>query len=431
MSTQPNVHDATVRPGPTRSPGVPRLADWADGSLAAHLERWGPLEHPSDLVAAVEQAGLRGRGGAGFPTAVKMAAVAATAGRRRRRPVVVANGSEGEPLSAKDRTLLRRNPHLVLDGMVAAAVALGADEAVVCLPEGDATTRAAVEAARAERSGKDPVALVLEAVPHRYVTGEESALVHWLNGGPAAPTLTPPRPAERGVGRRPTLVDNVETLANVALIARFGPAWWRRVGTAEDPGTTLVTVTGAVERPGVREVALGMSLGDLLEHAGAGPSAGVLVGGYFGTCLSPFHASGAHLTRQSLGAHGASIGCGAVAVLPADCCPLAEVARVAAWLAGQSAGQCGACVHGLPALAGALAAMTAGDPTGRAARSVERWTPMVKGRGACKLPDGTAHLIESGLAAFADHVAEHQRLGACPFPGAAPVLPVPTMAARP
>ncbi len=351
-----------------------------------------------------------------------MAAVAS-----RRRTVVVANGTEGEPASTKDKTLLALAPHLVLDGAVAAALAVGAREATVCVERNATSATSAVNEALDERArtGGDPVNLKVALTPDRYVAGEESALVHWLNGGEAKPTFVPPRPFERGVGGRPTLVSNVETLAHVALIARFGPAWWRAVGTAEDPGSALVTVSGAVARPGVYEIPLGLPLRSVLGAAGSSPQVGaVLVGGYFGTWLPGQVAVGVALGAASLGQAHASFGCGALAVLPEGCCPLAEAARVTRWLAGENAGQCGPCMFGLPAIAQAMEALAAGDRSGNAERMLDRWTAMVRGRGACKHPDGVARFVESSLLVFADEVARHRRRGPC-RPAAA-VLPTPT-----
>jgi len=424
--TAVDLRPTTHAPGPTPPSGsLPRLLPGTGGpSFDDHLRRWGPLEAPVGQDE-LERSGLRGRGGAGFPTAVKVAAVRAAAGRRRRRPVVVANATEGEPASAKDATLLVRNPHLVLDGIAATVRSLGADRAVLCIAEGASAPAAAAERALAERRPVDTVAVDVVRTPDRYLAGEESALVNWLTSRRALPTLTPPRPSDRGVDGRPTLVENVETLADMALIARFGSAWWRGLGTDEEPGSMLVTVTGGVERPGVYEVALGSELGWLLSAAGAGPAAGVLVGGYFGTWLTPGQLAGTALSRASLGRLGASPGCGVVAVVPASGCPLAETARVADWLAGQSAGQCGPCANGLPAIAGALRELVDGDPSGLAAARVHRWSAMVRGRGACKLPDGAVGLVLSALDAFGPHLEEHRVHGPCPGTAQAPVLPVP------
>lgn len=212
----------------------------APAGLADHLARYGPLpagaDRPAELIDAVDRSGLRGRGGAGFPMSRKLRTVAAGRGR----PIVVANGCDGDPATAKDATLLEFAPHLVIDGVLLACHAVGADEAAICVGEGDAHARS-MHAALDARRDEDVTIRAVE-VPHRYVASEESALVNFLNSGDARPTVTPPRPAERGVGGRPTLVDNVETLAHLALITRFGAGWFRAAGTAQSPGTTLVTV---------------------------------------------------------------------------------------------------------------------------------------------------------------------------------------------
>lgn len=414
---------AAARPGP---PAVPRLLRQpAAPGLGAHFERFGSLPAATrELVAEVQRSGLRGRGGAAFPTAVKMAAVAG-----RRRPMVVANGTEGEPASAKDKVLLTAAPHLVIDGAVLAARSVGARQAIICVDRAATSVVTAVGRALAERdrAGTDPVALRLATPPGRYVAGEESALVHWLNGGEAKPTLVPPRPYERGVDGRPTLVQNVETLAHLALIARFGAEWFRSAGTTSDPGSALVTITGGVALPGIYEVALGDPLAAVLQAAGtpATELEAVLIGGYFGSWV-PADALGAlTLDSASLSGAGAGLGCGVLAALPRRACGLAESARVARWLADQSAGQCGPCVHGLDAIAGAMAVLVRGDRDGHALHQLSRWTAMVRGRGACKHPDGAARFVESSLRVFADDIAGHRRRGPCPA-ARAPLLPTPS-----
>jgi NADH:ubiquinone oxidoreductase subunit F (NADH-binding) len=391
-----------------------------------HVQRYGRLAPLSltELVAAVDQSGLRGRGGAGFPTAIKLKSVAANAGRRR--PVVVANGTEGEPASAKDKVLLRIAPHLVIDGMAAAASALGAERAVLCIDRRDREAIAAAKRALAERAGQDEVPISVADTPSRYIAGEETALVSWLNGGPAKPTFAPPRPYERGVGGAATLVDNVETLANVGLIARYGPEWWKSVGTIDEPGTMLVTVRG-VDRPGVYEFPIGTPISEVLAGAGAGAYSAVLVGGYFGTWITSSEAQGADLSARALRPLDASAGCGLLAVMPADHCPLQEVSGVLSWLAANSAGQCGACINGLPALAGAFEALVdrrpaVSDPEGW----LDRWSPMVAGRGACKLPDGAIRFLNSARRVFSAHIAHHRHHGPCP-PDPTRILPTPAI----
>ena len=199
------------------------------------------------LIEEVERSGLRGRGGADFPTARKLRAVAE---RRRTGPVIV-NGSETEPASAKDRLLLARLPHLVLDGAVLAAGAVGAGKVIVKVGENAIDAVSALEGAVSVRE-RDPVPIEIVSAPEGYVAGEESAVVHYLNGGAQLPTFVPPRPFERGYRGRPTLIQNPETLAQLALVARFGSRWYRELGTVADPGSALVTITGC--GPGARGV---------------------------------------------------------------------------------------------------------------------------------------------------------------------------------
>jgi NADH:ubiquinone oxidoreductase subunit F (NADH-binding) len=399
----------------------------APTSLAAHVERYGRLpalrgEGPA-LIAAVEASGLRGRGGAGFPTHRKLRAVAAG-----RQPVVVANGVEGEPASHKDALLMRVNPQLVLDGAVAAAAAVGARQIVIAVGRGAGGAHASMAAAIGERAhagARERIELV--EVPDRFVAGEETALVSWLNGGPAKPAFTPPRPFERGVGGRPTLVQNVETLAGIALIARYGAGSFREVGSADEPGSMLFTLGGAVGRPGITELAGGTPLREALERCDGfrEPPGAVLVGGYFGTWVTVASALDAPLSDAGLRPLGASLGARSLAVLPRTRCGVAETARLAAYLAGESAGQCGPCVFGLAAIAEALAAIAACDPAaGDALKRLRRLAPQVTGRGACAHPNGATRLVESALTVFADEVGHHLA-GVCTAPAGAPLLPIP------
>ncbi len=377
----------------------------ADGSpvgLEEHLARYGPLPG-GDVIGLVEASGLQGRGGAAFPTGTKLRAVAS----RRGRAVVVVNGTEGEPASGKDKVLLRTVPHLVLDGAVAAAEAVGAREAIVAVAEGAHAELAAVAEAIDARSDRR-VRLRLAAVPDGFVAGEETALIHFLNGGAALPTFTPPRPFERGVGGAPTLVQNAETAAHVAQIARFGPDWFREVGTAAEPGSILVTLSGAVTRPGVYEVALGTPLRELLAQAGGErePVQAYLIGGYFGSWVTAAAAEALTLSEVDV-----RLGARAIVALPARSCGIAESARIARYLSDESAGQCGPCVHGLDAIADAFERLASGDRTDRRDR-LERWIAAVRGRGACAHPDGSASFAASALDVFADEVELHLR-GRC------------------
>ncbi|HEX9553845.1 MAG TPA: NADH-ubiquinone oxidoreductase-F iron-sulfur binding region domain-containing protein, partial [Streptosporangiaceae bacterium] len=385
--------------------------------LETHLDRYGPLPEPGTgrheaLIDAVTRAGLTGRGGAGFPTGIKMRAVAS----RRGPAVVVANGMESEPASEKDKALLAHAPHLVLDGAVLAATAIGAGVVHVCLPRSRDTLIAALLDAVVEREQAyaDRIRIDVHGLPHQYVSSEETALAAWLNGGDARPTAVPPRPFERGVGQRPTLLDNVETLAHIALIARFGPAWYRQAGLADAPGTMLTTVSGAVEAPGVYEIEVGTAVGDVLAMSGARPdSAHLLVGGYFGTWHDIADLASLPLAPAALRPAGASPGAGVLVVLPPDACGLAETARVLAWLADQGAGQCGPCMFGLPAIADDFGQLASGRPKGPLLDRLDRRLWMVNGRGACRHPDGAVRLARSALAAFAADVKSHVSRRTC------------------
>jgi NADH:ubiquinone oxidoreductase subunit F (NADH-binding) len=378
-------------------------------SLARHRSHYVPPPEPGaspnlGLVDLVDRAGLAGRGGAGFPTARKLAAVAAGPGPR----VVVANGAEGEPASAKDRLLLCRRPHLVVDGALWAASAVGASRVVICVDRSNGDALAALGRAVAERSSElVGVTVAVLASPARYVSGESSALVQWLAGGPAVPTRASAH--RQGVDGRPTLVQNVETLAHLAQIANHGAEWFRSTGTPEEPGTSLVTVSGAVARPSVVEVPNGTPVADLLAACGGStaPVQAMLIGGYFGAWVAAPAVLDAPYSRAGLRPLGAGPGAGVVVALPSDACGLAETARVLAWFAGESAGQCGPCLFGLPSLAAATTALVRGDvdPADRA--RLRRWADEIEGRGACRHPDGAVGLLRSALTAFARDVDRH------------------------
>lgn len=418
---------------PTAPSGPQRLLDgWTTTGRAAdyraHHARYGPVpvgafpgrDGRERLVAMVEESGLRGRGGAGFPTGRKLRSVA-----EGRNPVVLANGCEGEPASDKDHVLLDIAPHLVLDGAVLAAHAVGASEIILCVHRGDPVLDSAAAAA-AERPADEPRVRIV-AVPPRYVSSEASALVRFVDTGDARPTTKPPRTSERGVRGRPTLVDNVETLAHLALVARYGPRWFRSHGTVESPGTTLFTVSGAVRHPGVYEAPLGTTLARVLDFAGGppGPVRAVLLGGYGGSWLPLPWAAGLPLTYEDLRAAGTSLGVGSITVLPTGACGLTETAHVLRYLAGESAAQCGPCMFGLPSIAEDFDRLVAGSrDAGEALRRLHRHLGMVTGRGACSHPDGAVRLAASALRTFDDDLRAH--LAGRPCRGAGrTTLPIP------
>ena len=387
--------------GPLDVPG-PELAD--------HLGAHGPLP-VVDLPALVERAALTGRGGAGFPTAAKLRSVAAAAESTGRRPVVVANGSEGEPAAAKDGVLLARAPHLVLDGLALVCASLGATSAYLAADEA-----LLAGLARHLSDRRDPVAVRLHPVAPAYLAGEESALCAALDGRPALPRTKFPPVRERGVGGRPTLVLNVETLARLALIAR-----------GDDRAAGHLLATRRMEIAGtswvdVVDVPLGARLGAVLRLDGA---QAVLIGGYAGTWVEAGRAADLRLDRGGLAPVGAALGAGVLAALPADRCGLRETSRVVGYLAEQSAGQCGPCLNGLPRIAAALdlLARPARPPSGLLA-DVQRWSGLLPRRGACSHPDATVRLVGSALQVFGPELALH-RSGRCSASTGRTFLPVP------
>ncbi len=411
---------ATVAPSDL---GLPRSGPWTQRllsgpqvagaePLAHHVSRlggdisaWTGRAGPEQLLDRVRRSGLRGRGGGGFPTAEKLAAV------RRHGPgsVVVVNGSETEPAAGKDDLLLRLRPHLVLDGLLAATRILGARRAFLIAHSAPALV--AVEDALRERRDV-PVPVEVVRGPENFVGGEESALIRWLEGGSALPRYQPPRVVDRGWRGLPTLVQNVETLAHLGLVVRLGPEWFRGEGVTDEPGTMLVTLSGAVEAPGVHEVPIGTPLPQILYTAGADPRAvALLVGGYFGSWLRAPQVPGLALSRQGLRPAGATPGAGVLHLLPEGTCGLRESGRILAWLAAQGARQCGPCAFGLPALASAMGEAVKSGSEAALAR-LERWGDQIEGRGACRHPDGAVNLARSAVRAFPDELERH-RAGGC------------------
>ncbi|HEY4888254.1 MAG TPA: NADH-ubiquinone oxidoreductase-F iron-sulfur binding region domain-containing protein [Candidatus Dormibacteraeota bacterium] len=357
----------------------------------------------------LKKSGLRGRGGAWFPTWRKWAAVADSSDGHA---VVVINASEGEPLSAKDRTLISFRPHLVLDGAVLAAETLRADDIVLYLSRGTKDTELTLQRAVKERVraglAEPPIRIVRTA--HRYIAGESSAVVNRASGGPSKPKFTLQRSAEKGVNDHPTLVQNAETLAHAAMIARYGAEWFRKLGTESSPGSTLMTLCGNVKHPGVYEVDLGARLGGVLEAAGGTvtPAGGALLGGYFGSWLPPNLLQDLPLDVDTLrSAHGASLGCGVLAVLPQGGCAVVEAARIFSYLAAENSGQCGPCVNGLGAIAETMERIAVSNAVPSDLDRVRRWVDMVRGRGACHHPDGAVGMLSSALTVFNDHLSVH------------------------
>ena len=417
------------------STGTSRLLGPVTGpDLKAHAATFGRLPtlpaatrgHAGPLVAEIERSGLAGRGGGWFPTGRKMHAVVAAAHKARKDPVVVVNAMEGEPAASKDAVLIHRNPHLVIDGAVLAAQSVGAATVHIAAHRG---SRALVDldAALAARGGNDPVQIFIVDGPDRYVSSEESALAHLVGDGTALPVTVPPRVFESGVKRRPTLLSNAETFAHLALIARHGADWFRQVGDATLPGTTLISVGGAVTNPGVLEVPTGTTVRQILGLAGGttGSVSAMVTGGYGGAWASAGALVDLPWTPDGLRPSGGVPGAGVLVVLPDDACGLVETARVLRWMAGQSAGQCGPCRFGLASVYADFDLLASTRMKGAGLAALRQRLGVIPGRGACRHPDGAVRFAASALEVFHDEVERHKS-GRCTAVRRTTILPVPS-----
>ncbi|GAB3702188.1 NADH-quinone oxidoreductase subunit NuoF family protein [Nocardiopsis oceani] len=399
----------------TMTIGAPRLTAGLDEHQRidhdTHLALHGPLPRMAadDLITLAGLGNLRGRGGAGFPFARKVRAVQNSVERHRSVARVVVNGTEGEPGSAKDQMLLSRAPHVVLDGAELAARALGAPEVVIGIADrgGDDPVPESLRSAVQERRSDTGIRVV--RMPHRFVSGQAGALVEGINGRVPLPPGTPRRTSERGVAGLPTLLSNAETFAQMAVLAIGGADRYEAEGCANQPGTLLLTLGGDT----VVETPAGTRLARLLDTCGMSSARAVLVGGYHGSWLSPETIHRVRLSRAGLSEVGGTLGAGIILPLTGDTCPLGEVARVLRYLSRESAGQCGPCVRGMPALTDSFLQLINGDGN---PEDVLVAAGVGEGKGACAHPDGSAVFARSALQVFSEDLGTHSLTGGCTRP---------------
>lgn len=394
--------DQTITPSARERPGrLLRLLRTPVGAeFVAHQARWGEMASGINLVAEIQRSGLTGRGGAAFPAARKLAALEAPP------ELIVGNASEGEPLSAKDSTLLRKAPHLVLDGLRALGDSLAPRARLVLVthPRSLAAAREAIE------GRPDRKRFRLLAQRDAFVAGEASAVVSMARGGQGLPTDRRYRLTSAANKRGPALLFNAESLAHIALIARFGGEWFRAAGVLTDPGTRLFTVATEHGPHRVLELPGGATLRTVLTEAGIPPNSvtAALVGGYHGQWVAPDAFDRPLTTGREPGSLAA--GAGVVLALQGGACPIHVTADIVSYLAGQSARQCGPCTAGLPRLSLATQALARGEQG--AVNRIEQQAELVLGRGACHHPDGTVRLARSATRVFSAEVAAHQA-GVC------------------
>ncbi|WP_017582411.1 NADH-quinone oxidoreductase subunit NuoF family protein [Nocardiopsis valliformis] len=397
--------------------GTPRLTAGLDQhhrvDHTAHRDLHGPLPQlgADDLITLAGLGSLRGRGGAGFPFARKVRAVQTSVLRHDSTARVVVNGTEGEPGSVKDRMLLTRAPHLVLDGAELAARALGSPEVVIGVAdEGSRAADPVLDSLRSavDERGSGTVFRVVR-MPDRFVSGQAGALVQGINGRVPLPPGTPRRTSESGVAGLPTLLSNAETYAQLAVLAIGGADRYAEEGCASQPGTVLLSVSGDT----VVETAAGTRLSRLLSACGLSSARAVLVGGYHGAWLSAEEMPRARLSRDGMSEVGGTLGAGIVLPVTGDTCPLGETARVLRYLARESSGQCGPCVRGMPALTDSFVRLLSGEGS---PEDVLVAAGIGEGKGACAHPDGSAVFARSALRVFSEDLSTHSLTGGCSRP---------------
>jgi NADH-quinone oxidoreductase subunit F len=411
--------------------------------------RWAVDHGPDAVVEALTQAGLRGRGGGGFPTGRKWAGVRAQAGTDR---YVVVNGAEGEPGTFKDRAILRTNPFQVVEGLIIAAYAVGATEVIVGLKASFAREREALAAAVGEMQAagicRECTVTMVEG-PDEYLFGEEKALLEVIEGRPPMPRILPPHehglfatapqlgwtatdvePGHRPGGRpesNPTLVNNVETLANVPVILARGPEWYRGLGTAESPGNLVCTVVGDVRTPAVAEIEMGTPLRTALDGIGGGPAAGRAVKAVFSGVANAVVTAAdldTPVSYEGLAAVGSGLGAGGFIVYDDTAC-MVEVARqFSRFLYIESCGQCLACKRGTGEITARLERIEAGTGSTADIAEIGAWLAQVTDGNRCYLPVEEQAVVASLLRRFPEEFDEHLVGGGCPRPR---VLPFPKL----
>jgi NADH:ubiquinone oxidoreductase subunit F (NADH-binding) len=396
---------------------------------------------PAATIELVRDAGLRGRGGGGFPTERKWAGIASQTGTRR---FVVCNGAEGEPGTFKDRALLRANPYQLVEGLVIAAFAVGAEEAFIGLKasfeqEREAVTRAVQELQEAGACGDCKVTIV--AGPDEYLFGEEKAMLEVIEGKPPLPRWFPPY--EHGLfatapqlgweatprtgvagGPNPTLVNNVETLSNVPHILARGAEWFRSMGTAESPGTVVATVVGDVVAPDVGEVELGTPLGAVIDAVGSGALPGRRVKAVFSGVANPVITADqldAPVSYEGLAAAGSAMGAAGFIVYDDTACMVDAAYRLSRFLYVESCGQCPPCKIGSGEITTHLERIELGAGTDEDIAAIGGWLERVTDGNRCYLAVEEQQLVSSVLRAFPEEFAEHIEAHRCPRPGGRPM----------
>ena len=437
----------TILPSPKGMPTIltARFGKYQpDGPLAAAEEAgaWQAWKktvgstNPPALVRIVADSGLRGRGGAGYPTGAKWRAAAAETADER---YVVANGFEADPGARLDRTLMETDPHAIVEGLALAAYAIGARRAYIALRERATLARQRLETvirlaeekgyigSNALGTGVD-IHIEVVAVPGGMVVGEETVLLRAIQNKRAQPDQRPPYPTEKGLWGRPTAVNNVETLAHVPWIVSNGSAAFADIGDSDSPGTTLIQISGAVGTPGIAEVPLGMSVRRLLDIAGGfGKGKAVLVGGPAGGFL-PAAELDTLYTVAALNENGAILGSGSLVVASAETCLVDMATTLERYLSDESCGKTIPCRIGVRRLYEMGMRATSGLSRPSDPQNLQDLAADVRDAALCGLEFCAPNPLLSGMRYFADEFDAHFTHGTCPAGVCNPVrVASPTM----
>ena len=385
---------------------------------------------PKDVIELVKASGLRGRGGAGFPTGMKWGLAPPASSVPQPRYFVV-NADEMEPGAFKDRFLLEGDPHLLIEGIIVSSYAVEADRAYIFLRQeyflAERLLRRAIEEARqagylGERIKGTGYRLDIRihTSAGRYICGEETALISALEGRRPIPRAKPPFPVACGLWGRPTIVNNVETAANVPAIVNNGAAWYRSLGLAHDSGTKIYGVTGRVKRPGAWELPMGTSIRELIEdHAGGMQDGfllrGILPGGASTDLLLPEHLD-TPMDFESVARTGSRMGTGTLTVLDDRTCPVGFVRNMLAFFSRESCGWCTPCREGLPWIVNLLTAIERGEGQfDDLAVLEEQCRSLGPGNTFCALAPGAVEPLQSALKLFRTDFERHIKEKKCPW----------------
>src|SRR5919106_1917149 len=381
---------------------------------------------PEDIIKEVSEAGLRGRGGAGFPTGKKWLFTRECAEQPH---YLILNGGEDEPGSTKDRLLMENLPHLVIEGVIIAAHAIGASKAYLYINANyEAAIKSITDALAEAKAGGylgqtvmgSPCTLDIELVPapHNYVAGEDTAVLEVIEGKKAWPRQKPPFPVTVGLFGKPTLINNVETLANVPPIVLQGAEWYRKFGTADSPGTMIFSLNDDVKRPGVYELPFGTPLRYLIEECGGGTKSGKKI-----KAIMPAAPSSAYLPadkidtpldHNSMRDAGSALGCGVVRLVSEGTCIVEEVLKISEFFTAECCGQCPACRMETNALTSLLKKVQQGQGGQPLLEQFGKVIAFNRGKGFCSLISMPGPPIESALKLFPEDFQSHLETGKCP-----------------